>query len=186
MMKMSKIPKAQKVDRKLNITVFKNNIEEKKLIFSFEPLERTEYFNLDGTCNNWASDLFEMLKQVSQVNVKDLISNKFPTYRVHDHENAKPPSELPVDVALKDCYQIRISQSKGGIHGVFVDNIFYVIWLDPLHNLYPDDRFGGLRKIKPPSTCCREREEEIVELKEKISSLEADIQVYEKLLEECE
>ncbi len=33
-----------------------------------------------------------------------------------------------------------------------------MIWLDPLHNMYPDDRFGGLRKVKPASNCCKDRE----------------------------
>lgn len=30
---------------------------------------------------------------------------------------------------LKDFYQIRLSTAKG-IHGVFYENVFYVMWLD--------------------------------------------------------
>lgn len=152
---------------------------EENVTFSFSALDRTEYFNLDGTCQNWASELFEMLKNASNYTKMDLISNKVKTYRVHNHENAKPPNSLPDGVALKDCYQIRISKSKGGIHGVFNENIFYVIWLDPLHNMYPDDRYGGLRKVQAPSTCCKDRDDRIAELQEKVKQLEEDCSFWE-------
>lgn len=153
------------------------------VVFSFASLERTEYFNLDGTCPNWSSDLFEMMKNISETSKLDLLNGKYKTYRVHTHESAKPPCPLPQGVALKDCYQLRISTSKGGIHGVFYENVFYIIWLDPLHNMYPDDRFGGLRAVKPPSTCCKDRDDEITVLKEKVQKLEQDIVVWQELAE---
>ena len=149
--------------------------KDEKITFSFSALERTKYFNLDVTCQNWSSELFDMLKNVSKYSKNDLISNKLQTYRVHNHEKASPPDPLPIGVALKDCYQIRISKSKGGIHGVFYENIFYVIWFDPLHNMYPDDKYGGLKLITPPKTCCKDREEIINELQNKIKDLQNKI-----------
>lgn len=139
--------------------------------FSFELLERNEYFNLDGTCQRWTSDLFDMLAAVSHKTVSELHSSSNTTFRVHDHRNAEPPCEIPQNIDLKDMYQIRISKSKGGIHGIFVENVFYIVWLDPLHNMYPDDRYGGLRKVKPPSTCCMERDEKINELLDELRLL---------------
>lgn len=143
-----------------------------KITFSFAALEKTEHFNIDVTCPRWSSELFDMLKNVSNHTVTDLKGNKIPTYRVHNHENASPPDKLPQGVDLKDCYQIRISKTKGGIHGVFYENVFYVIWLDPLHNLYPDDRYGGLRIIRPPKTCCKDREEIIAQQQAEIERLQ--------------
>lgn len=104
---------------------------------------------------------------------------------MHSHENATPPSKVPDGVELKDCYQIRISKSKGGIHGVFNGNIFYVIWLDPLHNMYPDDKYGGLRKIKPGSTCCKDRDKIIEQLRENIDKLKEENKIYQEMFEEC-
>ena len=131
-----------------------------------------------------------MLKDISGHTVAEIVGGGYKKkYRVHNHEHANPPSPLPDGVALKDCYQIRISTSKGGIHGVFEENIFYVIWLDPLHNMYPDDRFGGLRKIKSTSTCCKDRDEEIYRLKErlkrleKLEKLEEENHIYEEFLD---
>ena len=101
--------------------------KNERIHFSFETLETNEYFNLDATCANWSAELFEMLKTVSSAKKSELMSGKFRNYRIHSHEKAKPPTQLPQGVELKDCYQIRISKSKGGIHGVFSENVFYVI-----------------------------------------------------------
>lgn len=91
---------------------------------------------------------------------------------------------MPDGVELKDCYQIRISKSKGGIHGVFNENIFYVIWLDPLHNMYPDDRYGGLRKVKPGSTCCKDRDQIIDQLQESVNKLKEENEMYRETFEQ--
>lgn len=179
-----RIPKAQKVkqesDRIPILPEFK--IHDNGLKFSFEALEKTEYFSLDGTCQNWAEDLFTMLKDISGHSVTDMVSGEYKRkYRVHNHEGANPPSKLPAGVALKDCYQIRISTSKGGIHGVFIENIFYIIWLDPLHNMYPDDRYGGLRKVKQASTCCKDRDEELYRMKQEVEAAKDEAKTWEEL-----
>ncbi len=153
--------------------------KEEMLLFSFAAVERTEYFNLDGTCVNWASDLFKILKDVSNIKAKDVFAGKYSgrnsTLRIHQHNNIKNPCSLPAKVRLEDMWQIRISKSKGGIHGVFCENVFYVIWFDPQHNLYPDENHGGLKKIKPPSTCCKDREEIIIQLENENEELRNEI-----------
>lgn len=60
-----------------------------------------------------------------------------------------------------ECRQARISTSQGGIHGFIIGNRFYVVWLDPHHNLYPDERYGGLKIFTPPETCCSYRDVEL-------------------------
>ena len=154
------------------------------ILFSFENLDMTEYFNLDGTCQNWALDMLMMCKEISKLTVKQLTSGKMRTFRFHSHENAKCPSQLPKGIALKDIYQMRISASKGGIHGILIENCFYVIWLDPLHNMYPDERYGGLRKVKPASTCCKDRDEEILKLQDELREAQEDTKIWQKLAEE--
>ena len=143
--------------------------------FSFKSLETNQYFNLDSTCQSWFKDLLKMLKEISQIKKEELLSGRYKTYRVHSHESASPPERLPNGIDLKSFYQMRISSSKVGIHGVFYENTFYVIWLDPLHNMYPDDRFGGLRIIRPPKNCCMDLEEKIIKLNEEKDNLQKDI-----------
>ena len=35
-----------------------------------------------------------------------------------------------------DCWQLGINSTTFRIHGFFIENVFYVVWLDPLHMLY--------------------------------------------------
>ena len=66
------------------------------------------------------------------------------------------------------------------------NNVFYIMWLDPLHNMYPNDRFGGLRKIQPPSTCCRVEEQKWEELENQITQLKKENETYQELFEQKE
>lgn len=185
-MKNKRIPKINKMQHSASkIKSPQLNSRLGTISFSFEILEFTEYFNLDGTCINWSLELFNMLKDISSIKKEELLNGSYAKskYRVHSHENAQPPSKMPVGVELKDCYQIRISKSKGGIHGIFVDNIFYIIWLDPLHNMYPDEKYGGLRKVKAGSTCCKDREQIIVELQEHNNKLKEENKTYQEIFE---
>ena len=145
-MKNMKIPKATKPSQ--NQIKKPDFIQtDDKIKFSFSALERNKYFDFDAKHPDWPSKLFDMLKNASNYSFEDL--KQLKTYRIHQHGNVKPPCQLPNGVELKDFYQIRIDKSHGGIHGVLYENIFYVIWLDPLHNLYPDGKYGGLKTVTP-------------------------------------
>lgn len=188
---MAKIPKQEK---KSACRIEPNNVrkdtENQKVLFSFESLERNEYFNLDGTCVRWSSDLFDTMQKASKITMKDIhagiYSGKTSPFRIHRHENAKPPCSIPPNISLDDLWQIRISLSKGGIHGLFIDNVFYVLWLDPQHNLYPDKNHGGLVKIEPPSTCCKERDAKIADLSNKLKEAKDREDFLEKYINEME
>ncbi len=163
------------------------NINE-NLLFSFELVERNNYFNLDGTCQNWAADLFDTLQKASKITIKEVYSKQYSgkssPFRIHPHLNVQYPCSRPENVSLENMWQIRISKSKGGIHGFFVDNVFYVIWFDPQHNLYPDENHGGLKKVTPPSTCCKDRDIEVKRLKDENDHLQKELNVALQLLEE--
>ncbi len=37
-----------------------------------------------------------------------------------------------------DAWQFQIETNKyGRIHGIFIDDVFFIVWLDPNHRLYP-------------------------------------------------
>jgi len=142
---------------------------DKNVVFSFELLDINKFFNIDCTCHNWSSDLMCVLKSLSGVTRKQFESDthlRNGTYRIHYHKNAKPPIPFPVKINLSEVEQIRFGASKGGIHGFMIENVFYIVWLDPLHNMYPSERHGGLKEIKPPDTCCGWHDEELRRLTE--------------------
>lgn len=177
---MVKIPKQEKKNKdRIKPNNIENDVKNQNVFFSFEILEKNEYFNLDGTCVNWSSDLFDTMQKVSKIPVKEIYAGKYSgknsPFRIHQHEKATPPCKVPANIALDDLWQIRISVSKGGVHGLFIDNVFYVIWLDPQHNLYPDENHGGLVKIKPPLTCCKDRDMKIEEFEKIIQDKENEL-----------
>lgn len=181
------IPTPAAIDEK-RIPHTKGETLSDKVVFSFEAIEKNDYFNLDATCENWSAELFEILKIVSGISKKDIIAGRYSnpgsTLRIHNHQNATAPCPLPRNVSLKDMWQIRISKSKGGIHGVFYENIFYLIWFDPQHNLYPDDKYGGIKVIKPPMTCCKDRDIVIQQLTDECEKYKKDISDWEQLAKE--
>lgn len=181
---MKKIPKAK--NSKTNVISklqWNSNYLERGVLFSFDTVEKNEFFNLDGTYANWASELFDTMKIVSQIPVKDIYAGKYSrkgsSLRIHTHTNATAPCKMPKNIDLKEMWQIRISASKGGIHGVFFENIFFVVWFDPQHNLYPDKNHGGLKKIAPPLTCCKDRDLELKALEEKYKDANTKAEFWE-------
>lgn len=179
------IPKQKKASNNLvKPTNLKTDIKNAKILFSFSSIEKNEYFDLDITCQNWASDLFKTMKTVSNITKGEIDAGKYSGHgsplRIHDHSDAKPPCKLPEGVELNEFFQIRISSSKGGVHGIFVDNIFYVFWFDPLHNMYPDKKYGGLKVVTPPKTCCKDMEDTI----KKQNAIIEELQIYKEMYEE--
>ena len=180
------IPVPEQVDK--NIKIPSPSIQpgswKTRIIFSFQLLEKNEYFGIDKRCSGWASELFFRLKDISSFTINELRSGQVGTCRIHNHEKATPPIQIPHQIAQKDFVQIRVGKSKGGIHGVFVENIFFVVWLDPLHNMWPDDKHGGLKQVQMPCFCCDEMEktkEKLANKTKECVQLKAD---YEALYDE--
>lgn len=151
-----------------------------KLVFSFKFLDlEHEAFNLGGTCINWVNDLFNTLKEVSNITRKELTIDLISHYRSHVHDWSKLDYHYGFGKNFYEqveCRQIRIAKSKGGIHGFLIGNVFYIVWLDPHHNLYPDENYGGRKFFKPPETCCGYRDEELKKLREENERLKIEIE----------
>lgn len=159
------IPKGTRIDKIPDVaTKTVANQEERLLLFSFEILEYNDYFNLNKTCERWGVDFINLLADLSKVTVKQFRCNpkfKSGTYRIHSHEDSRPPPSISFppkvkELGLKQFWQIALDKSSGRIHGILIDNVFYIIWLDPLHNLYPSKQYanGKHRKVTPPQKCC--------------------------------
>ena len=172
--------------------VLKNRIKDisdfnkSPLLFSFEILDtQHKYFNIGGICVNWVQTAVEKLSEVNKVKVIDLQSGKYTKngpFRFHNHKNGNPRFEPPDNIEPEDFYQIRFGTNSGGIHGLLVENVFYIKWVDPHHNMYPHKGKNPV-VYQIPGECCKERDAEIEELNQKIEKLEKKNAEYEALLE---
>lgn len=122
-------------------------MDNKEIVYSFMFFDRSiDLFNLGDVQNNWFISFLDTLKSTSQIT-----RNEFKAQRQHYDCHEIPWHKLDIQFNLPwieqiECLQYRIASSRGRVHGFMIGNHFYVVWLDPWHNLDRDDRFGP-RKI---------------------------------------
>ncbi|EIQ0568177.1 hypothetical protein LUL08_000836 [Escherichia coli] len=51
---------------------------------------------------------------------------------------------------IRRAFEVRIAKSFGRLHGFVWNKVFYLVWIDPAHNLYPNDT--GIRLHKNYAT----------------------------------
>ncbi len=86
--------------------------------------------------------LLERLKALSSLTAQELLVNRSSTLRCHPikwEDTSESGFGLPNEEQLVDTpYQFSLSSNEHGrIHGFFIGEIFYIVWLDPDHLLYP-------------------------------------------------
>jgi hypothetical protein len=89
--------------------------------------------------------LLERMKDLSMIQVNELTNAK-PTSatRFHridwskDHVSVQTFGIRGWEEYDEDAWQFSISANEHGrVHGFLIENVFYVVWLDPEHKLYP-------------------------------------------------
>lgn len=86
--------------------------------------------------------LLERLKDLSSLTAQELLVNRSSTLRCHPikwEDTSESGFGLPNEEQLVDTpYQFSLSSNEHGrVHGFFIDEVFYIVWLDPDHMLYP-------------------------------------------------
>ena len=142
-----------------------------KLFFSFELYEKNDFFGVNPVCDGWTIRLFDELKNFSQFSLKDIENpNLKDVLRFHPLEHVSAcPCPPPLNARYEDMEQLEIGSKRNGrIHFIRADNIIYIVWFDPLHNVYPSKSFG-IRKLKSVRKCLSdELEEENTKLKQEL------------------
>lgn len=130
---------------------------DQKVIFSFEIFDRNcEYFNLGETCSAWYISLLDVLKEISKYSWKEFVQKyKEGTYDPHQFsKKSLHEYKLQDFEEIKDnAWQFRINKSLGRVHGLLINNIFYIYWLDPHHNMINSEGYQKSRALKPPENC---------------------------------
>lgn len=116
--------------------------------FSFRHLQINGKFGLPpaGEKPEYLSNLLDRLKSVSDFTVDRFRTEKSKALRAHKHnwtETTEPNGYSHLSPQLQDCepWQFCLTANEHGrVHGILIDNVFYVIWLDHDHALYPEPR----------------------------------------------
>ncbi len=164
-------------------------VSEKSFSFSFACFDRDhDLFNLgdhtsDGTVSGkWFLDLLDCLKSVSNMTIPQLKNSSHDFHPIDwDKTNTRKPEN---SIQCDEYWQFRLNKSKGRVIGFLIDGVFYIVWLDPHHNLTNSEGYGGVNRYKAGRSIYEEKELEIEELKRKNRELEEEKKAALDLLNE--
>ena len=163
-------------------------VSEKSFSFSFACFDRShELFNLGdrsstGTVEaNWFLDLLDCLKSVSNMNTSEM---KAPLHDLHPIDWDRTNTSAPSGGEQCEYWQFRINKSKGRVIGFLIDGVFYIVWLDPHHNLTNSEGYGTETYYRAGMSLYEIRESELRQLKEENKRLKADLRAAEDMIDE--
>jgi hypothetical protein len=99
-------------------------------------------FSIDRRDAKYLASLLRRLRDLSQLNSQEVINNQSKSLCCHGivWQDTTEPNGFGIpneSVLVNVPYQFQISANEyGRVHGFFSENIFYIVWLDPDHNLY--------------------------------------------------
>lgn len=89
--------------------------------------------------------LLDRLKALSTLTAQEFSADNSRTLRCHKikwEETSESGFGLPTEEQLVEIpYQFSLSSNEHGrVHGFFINETFYIVWLDPDHLLYPEKK----------------------------------------------
>jgi hypothetical protein len=111
--------------------------------FSFKHLDLNHTkFKISHRDGQYLHKLLDRLKSVSSISAKELRGNYSKAIRSHPitwQETTEPKGFSHLNEQLRgiDAYQFECERNEyGRVHGFYIEDIFFVCWLDADHKLY--------------------------------------------------
>lgn len=123
--------------------------EPQGISFNFKRLcekQEEEKFVYKSRQASYFVTLLDRLREVSRMNIAEMTVQNRRSLRCHPIDFSQSSvSETSFGIlgedVDKDAWQFQLSSNEHGrVHGYFVENVFYVVWLDPNHELYPGEQ----------------------------------------------
>jgi hypothetical protein len=115
----------------------------KEISFSFRYLQNdNQKFSTRNRDARYFESLLMRLRDLSTLTFTEIVNNRSKSLRCHliDWKDTTEPNGFGIpneEQIVNSPYQFQISSNEHGrVHGFFLENIFYIVWLDPNHNLY--------------------------------------------------
>lgn len=125
----------------------KTKIQDVKICFSFEHFDPSDTELCPPTFQeHYTQTLMERLKALSGWTLKEFMNSHSRSLRAHLHDwqkTARPYGFSLLNEQLRSipAWQFQLSKDEHGrVHGFFIGNTFYIVWLDRDHKLYPWNR----------------------------------------------
>ena len=113
------------------------------LSFSFQFFINRPPFELNLSGVGYTLTLLERLRDLGGMTAQQLMSARHSALRCHPiiwSDTTQPNGFHHINEAIREQltpYQFSLSgNAHGRVHGFFIGDVFYVVWLDPEHQLY--------------------------------------------------
>ncbi len=123
--------------------IHKGETPDPELRFSFKYFDASDPEICPSSFSeNYTQILMERLKALSAWKVQEFINSRSKSLRAHQHawERTSRPKgfqHLPEHLRSYPGWQFQLSSNEHGrVHGFFIGETFYVVWLDRDHRLY--------------------------------------------------
>jgi hypothetical protein len=116
------------------------------LNFSFKhlDLDGNRAFSLDLCEDGYLRTLLERLRDISGKKIEEFRRERsLGVHQIEWSRTSQPRGFAHLNQQLKGipALEFRLSVNKHGrIHGFFIDETFFIVWLDPDHKLFPGKR----------------------------------------------
>ena len=118
-------------------------IKEGYIHFRFDHFDAEHSFFEDSVFTpDWAKKLLKRLKTFQQCTIHQFQKDRSFKQSQYVHEIKWDAANLGSFGIYKgeeydlDAWQFGLSKAKGRIHGFFIGDFFYIVWLDPEHRLF--------------------------------------------------
>jgi len=143
--------------------------ESPKWAFSFEYFNQIKYFGLDRSERKWFVSLIDRLKNLATIDRNTLFNDKNTKEFFRFHQINWTSTNIPIKRNELDWvnkiylsnedeypfYQFQLSKANGRIVGFWNENytVFFIVLLDPLHNIQPSKNFDYVVDDCYPLSC---------------------------------
>jgi len=135
--------KPTRIEQKSAIHPTPLTIDNETIRFSFKHLSLNHpKFSLERKTHEYFKKVLERLKSISSLKASEVFSSRSPSLRAHPIEWSDTTEQggfehLNEQLRQVPAYQFQISANEHGrVHGFILENVFFIIWLDPEHKLY--------------------------------------------------
>lgn len=98
-------------------------------------------FSISTKDARYLEAFIQTLRDLSTMTINEITVTNAKSLRCHAidwNQTTETCFGLPNEEQLVDTpYQFQLSSNEyGRVHGFFIENVFYIVWLDPDHRLY--------------------------------------------------
>lgn len=180
---IQKLPQSEKINLN-NARLIETISEEKEKIENDRKIsvsflffnKKNRLFNLGEIKDGWYLTFLDTISDLSKITKKQLFSDEYKKrYKPHDyitHQNILNYKEPLLLNEQFDCCQLRISKSFGRIHGFFIENIYYIVYLYHKHNMYDCEGYEKCKELVEPKTEYEELYDDYYDLVNRLKNAE--------------